>query len=59
MATPLGDRFTFAPEVHGTGGFAKVIRGRDNVLERDVAVKVLTPLATADTESRPASAVEI
>ena len=51
MATPLDDRFTFAPEVYGTGGFAKVIRGRDNVLERDVAVKVLTPLATEFSET--------
>ena len=40
----MADRFTFAHEVHGIGGFAKVIRGRDNVLERDVAVKVLNPL---------------
>ena len=40
------DRFTFAREVHGSGGFADVVRGRDNVLERDVAVKFLTPLAT-------------
>ena len=39
-------RFTFTDRVHGAGGFAKVIKGRDNVLERDVAVKVLTPLAT-------------
>ena len=42
----MDDRFTFSREVHGTGGFAKVIRGRDNILERDVAVKVLNPLAT-------------
>ena len=44
------DRFTFAPEVHGSGGFAEVHRGCDNVLERDVAVKFLTPLATDFSE---------
>ncbi len=42
----MTDRFTFADQVHGAGGFAKVIKGRDNVLERNVAVKVLNPLAT-------------
>ena len=42
----MDKRFTFSDEVHGSGGFAKVIKGRDNVLERDVAVKVLNPLAT-------------
>ena len=42
----MADRFTFAREVHGTGGFAEVLRGRDNILGRDVAVKFLTPLAT-------------
>ena len=45
-ATEMVDRFTFAPEVHGAGGFAKVIKGRDNILERDVAVKILTLLTT-------------
>lgn len=44
-------RFTFDPTVHGSGGFARVIKGRDNELERDVAVKVLTPLATQFGES--------
>ncbi|MFN0136823.1 MAG: serine/threonine-protein kinase [Phycisphaerae bacterium] len=29
--------------MHGSGGFASVIKGRDNQLERDVAVKVLNP----------------
>ena len=47
----MADRFTFSREVHGTGGFAKVIKGRDNILERDVAVKVLTPLATEFSET--------
>lgn len=44
-------RFTFESETHGAGGFAKVIKGRDNDLERDIAVKVLDPLATKFSES--------
>jgi serine/threonine-protein kinase len=40
------ERFSFQPHPHGAGGFAKVIKGRDNALERDVAVKVLDPLVT-------------
>lgn len=45
-------RFTFHDTPHGVGGFAKIIKGRDNVLERDIAIKSLDPLATAfsDTE---------
>jgi serine/threonine protein kinase len=44
-------RFTLHEEPHGSGGFAKVTKGRDNVLERDVAVKVLDPLATEFNEA--------
>jgi len=44
-------RFTLQQEPHGAGGFAKVTKGRDNVLERDIAVKVLDPLATEFTEA--------
>ena len=40
------ERFSFQPDLHGAGGFAKVIRGKDNALDRDIAVKFLTPLAT-------------
>ena len=43
-------RFSFEPAVHGAGGFAKVIKGRDNILERDVAVKVLNQITTAFDE---------
>lgn len=43
----MGDRFTFEDKTHGSGGFARVIRGRDNDLDRDIAVKVLDPLATS------------
>ena len=39
-------RFAFASEPHGVGGFGKVIKGRDSALERDIAVKVLDPLLT-------------
>jgi serine/threonine protein kinase len=45
-ALPEAERFSFETRTHGKGGFARVIRGRDNELERDIAVKVLNPLAT-------------
>lgn len=44
-------RFSLDTSAHGTGGFAKVIKGRDNVLERDVAVKMLNLLATKFPET--------
>lgn len=44
----MSDRFTFQPIPHGSGGFAKVIRGRDNFLDRDIAVKILDPLVTTE-----------
>ncbi|MGI8746206.1 MAG: serine/threonine-protein kinase [Bryobacteraceae bacterium] len=47
------ERFTFQPVIHGSGGFARVIRGRDNELDRDIAVKVLDQLSTEfDAEDR-------
>ena len=39
-------RYTFQKDFHGAGGFAKVIRGRDNELDRDIAIKVLDPITT-------------
>lgn len=36
-------RFQFDYGIHGAGGFAKIFKGRDTFLERDVAVKVLRP----------------
>ena len=45
-AAPPIERFSFETKPHGEAGFARVIRGRDNELERDIAVKVLNPLAT-------------
>ena len=46
----LGQEFTVGPLL-GQGGFAAVFRARDNVLNRDVAVKVL------DVESAPEAVV--
>lgn len=36
-------RFQFDTGTHGAGGFAKIFKGRDTFLERDIAVKVLRP----------------
>lgn len=44
-------RFSFETEPHGAGGLARVIKGRDNDLDRDIAVKVLNPLATEFPEA--------
>jgi serine/threonine protein kinase len=43
-------RFTFEDAPHGEGGFAKIMKGRDNILERDIAIKFLDPLATQFSE---------
>lgn len=45
------ERFSFQPTLHGSGGYGKVTRGRDNALERDIAIKVLSPLLTESTPS--------
>ncbi|MGO9166361.1 MAG: serine/threonine-protein kinase, partial [Candidatus Sulfotelmatobacter sp.] len=45
------ERFSFQTAIHGSGGFAKVIHGKDNALDRDVAVKVLSPLLDQANES--------
>lgn len=44
-------RFVLEDQPHGSGGFARVIKGRDCILERDIAVKVLDPLAETFSES--------
>src|SRR5688572_29104333 len=43
---PITGRFQFTAEPHGTGAFGRVIRGRDTLLDREIAVKVLNPLLT-------------
>lgn len=35
------DRYKFETKLHGFGGFGKIIKGYDNDLQRDIAVKVL------------------
>lgn len=45
------ERFTFQASIHGIGGFAKVIRGKDNELDRDIAVKVLDQLIAGFSDS--------
>src|SRR5256885_1486285 len=42
--SPSAARFTVETELVGSGGFGKVKKGFDNLLERDVAIKVLDPL---------------
>ncbi|HVP48387.1 MAG TPA: serine/threonine-protein kinase [Bryobacteraceae bacterium] len=44
MTPQPAERFSFQQALHGAGGFAKIIRGKDNVLDREIAVKVLDPL---------------
>ena len=45
------ERYSFEPETHASGGFAKIKKGRDNLLDRDIAVKVLDPLVTEFQEA--------
>src|SRR5688572_27036161 len=44
--TVSSPRFVIDATPHGEGGFGRVLRGRDNALEGDVAVTVLGILAT-------------
>jgi hypothetical protein len=43
--TPM-ERFSFQTAIHGSGGVSKVIHGKD-ILDRNIAVKVLSPLLDA------------
>ena len=44
-------RFTLEDQTHGSGGFGRVIRGRDNILEREIAVKTIDSIAETFTEA--------
>ena len=43
-------RFVYQEDLLGSGGFGKVRRGRDVVLERDIAIKTMDPLAVEFSE---------
>ncbi|MFI5108960.1 MAG: serine/threonine-protein kinase [Terriglobales bacterium] len=43
-------RFVYQEELLGSGGFGKVRMGRDTLLERDIAIKTLDPLAVEFSE---------
>lgn len=51
MEVTMG-RFVFDTGSIGSGGFAKIFKGRDTDLERDVAVKVLRPSGQLSDEDR-------
>lgn len=40
-------RYLLESKTHGSGGFGKIIKGHDNDLDRDIAVKVLSDLKSA------------
>lgn len=46
----MDQRFVYEQEIIGSGGFGKVRKGRDTLLERDIAIKTLDPLAVEFTE---------
>jgi len=47
----MADRYSFSSKPHAAGGFGHIIKGHDNDLERDIAVKVLSRLRQAFTEA--------
>ncbi len=44
-------RFVYEENAVGSGGFGKVHKGKDNLLEREIAIKTLDPLAVQFTEA--------
>ena len=47
----MGERFIYQEELLGSGGFGKVRKGRDTILERDIAIKTLDLLAVEFSEA--------
>ena len=47
----MAERFVVEESVVGSGGFGKVRRGKDTLLERDIAIKTLDPLAVEFSEA--------
>ena len=48
----IAERYEMVEKEHGEGGFAKVSKQRDKILERLVAVKTLTLLDDEDSKAR-------
>jgi serine/threonine protein kinase len=47
----MDERFVYEQAVIGSGGFGKVRKGKDTLLERDIAIKTLDPLAVEFSEA--------
>jgi serine/threonine protein kinase len=47
----MDGRFVFEEAVVGSGGFGKVRKGKDSLLEREIAIKTLDPLAVQFSEA--------
>jgi serine/threonine protein kinase len=47
----MAARFVIEESVVGSGGFGKVRKGKDTLLERDIAIKTLDPLAVEFSEA--------
>ncbi len=47
----MDERFVYEQAIIGSGGFGKVRKGKDTLLERDIAIKTLDPLAVEFSEA--------
>lgn len=45
------NRYSVQDSIHGEGGFGKIYRGHDNILDRDVAIKTLDPILSQFSDS--------